>query len=100
MPMRRGLKLFGTEGISAIKMELQQLHDLKVMEAKTSNNNPKTGSTGISHVSEAKAQWEDQGQRLCRWMTTTGIYTARGCKGTYRINGSSVHDCCHRCYGE
>ena len=34
MPMRRGLKLFWTEGISAIKTELQQLHDLKVMEAK------------------------------------------------------------------
>ena len=34
MPIRRGLKLFGPEGISAAKAELQQLHDLKVMEAK------------------------------------------------------------------
>ena len=34
MPIRRGLKLFGSEGISAVKAELQQLHDLKVMEAK------------------------------------------------------------------
>ena len=34
MPIHRGLKLFGSEGISAVKAELQQLHDLKVMEAK------------------------------------------------------------------
>ena len=34
MPIRRGLKLFGSQGISAVKAELQQLHDLKVMEAK------------------------------------------------------------------
>ena len=34
MPIHRGLKLFGSEGISAVKVELQQLHDLKVMEAK------------------------------------------------------------------
>ena len=34
MPIRRGLKLFGSEGISAVKAELQQLHDLKVMQAK------------------------------------------------------------------
>ena len=34
MPIHHGLKLFGPEGISAVKAELQQLHDLKVMEAK------------------------------------------------------------------
>ena len=34
MPIRHGLKLFRSEGISAVKAELQQLHDLKVMEAK------------------------------------------------------------------
>ena len=34
MPIRRSLKLFGSGGISAVKAELQQLHDLKVMEAK------------------------------------------------------------------
>ena len=34
MPIHRGLKLFGSAGISAVKVELQQLHDLKVMEAK------------------------------------------------------------------
>ena len=32
MPIRRGLKLFGSEGISAVKAELQQLHSLKVTE--------------------------------------------------------------------
>ena len=34
MPICHGLKLFGSAGISAVKAELQQLHDLKVMEAK------------------------------------------------------------------
>ena len=34
MPIRRSLKLFRSAGISAVKAELQQLHDLKVMEAK------------------------------------------------------------------
>ena len=34
MPIRCGLKLFRSAGISAVKAELQQLHDLKVMEAK------------------------------------------------------------------
>ena len=34
MPICRGLKLFGSEGISAVKAELQQLHNLNVMEAK------------------------------------------------------------------
>ena len=34
VPIRRGLKLFGSQGMSAVKAELQQLHDLKVMAAK------------------------------------------------------------------
>ena len=34
VPIRRGLKLFGSQGMSAVKVELQQLHDLKVMTAK------------------------------------------------------------------
>ena len=34
MPIHCSLKLFGSAGISAVKAELQQLHDLKVMEAK------------------------------------------------------------------
>ena len=35
MPIRRGLKLFGSQGISAVTAELQQSHNLKVMEAKS-----------------------------------------------------------------
>ena len=34
VPIRRGLKLFGSQGMKAVKAELQQLHDLKVMAAK------------------------------------------------------------------
>ena len=32
--IRRGLKLFGSQGMKAVKAELQQLHNLKVMAAK------------------------------------------------------------------
>ena len=34
MPICHGLKLFGTAGVNAVKAELQQLHNLKVMGAK------------------------------------------------------------------
>lgn len=34
LPMRQGLRLFGHSGIQAVKAELTQLHQLKVMEAK------------------------------------------------------------------
>ena len=34
MSIHHGLKLFGTGGVNAVKVELQQLHNLKVMEAK------------------------------------------------------------------
>ena len=48
MPIHQGLKLFGSQGISAVKAELQQLHDLKVMEAKPLKK-PKNGKHwGIS----------------------------------------------------
>ena len=46
MPIRRGLKLFGPEGISAVKAELQQLHDLKVMEAKPLTTTQKQETLG------------------------------------------------------
>ena len=34
VPIRRGLKLFGSQGMKAVKAELQQLQDLNVMAAK------------------------------------------------------------------
>ena len=34
MQICQGLKLFGSQGMKAVKAELQQLHDLKVMAAK------------------------------------------------------------------
>ena len=46
MPIRRGLKLFGSQGISAVKAELQQLHDLKVMEAKPLTTTQKREALG------------------------------------------------------
>ena len=46
MPIRRGLKLFGSQGNSAVKAELQQLHDLKVMEAKALTTTQKQEALG------------------------------------------------------
>ena len=46
MPIHRGLKLFRPEGISAVKAELQQLHDLKVMEAKPLTTTQKREALG------------------------------------------------------
>ena len=46
MPIRRGLKLFGSQGISAVKAELQQLHDLKVMEPKPLTTDQKREALG------------------------------------------------------
>ena len=64
MPIHRGLKLFGSEGISAVKVELQQLYDLKVMEAK-----PLT----------TKQKWESLGYLMFLKRKRNGKIKARGC---------------------
>ena len=46
MPIRHGLKLFGSEGINAVKAEPQQLHDIKVMEAKLLTTTQKREALG------------------------------------------------------
>ena len=64
MPIRRGLKQFGSKGISAVKAELQQLHDLKVMEAK-----PLT----------ITQKWEALGYLMFLKRKRNGKIKARGC---------------------
>ena len=34
MSMKKGIKVFGNDGVNAVKKELKQLHDRKVMEPK------------------------------------------------------------------
>ena len=34
MSMKRGIKMFGDDGVAAVKKEMQQLHDRKVMAPK------------------------------------------------------------------
>ena len=63
-PICRGLKLFGSEGISAVKVELQQLHDLKVMEAKPLTTTQK---------------WEALGYLMFLKRKRNGKIKARGC---------------------
>ena len=36
MSMKRGIQMFGEDGVAAIKKEMEQLHDRKVMTAKHS----------------------------------------------------------------
>ena len=64
MPICRGLKLFGSEGISAVKVELQQLYDLKVMEAKPLTTTQK---------------WEALGYLMFLKRKRNGKIKARGC---------------------
>ena len=64
MPIRRGLKLLGSQGISAVKAELQQLHDLKVMEAKPLNTTQ---------------EWEALGYLMFLKRKRSGKIKARGC---------------------
>ena len=64
MPIRRGLKLFGSQGISAVKTELQQLHDLKVMEPKPLTTTQK---------------WEALGYLMFLKRKRSGKIKARGC---------------------
>ena len=64
MPICCGLKLFGSEGISAVKAELQQLHDLKVMEAKLLTTTQK---------------WEALGYLMFLKRKRNGKIKARGC---------------------
>ena len=46
MPLHRSLKMFGTAGVNAVKAELQQLHNLKVMEAKPLTSSQKREAQG------------------------------------------------------
>ena len=64
MPIRRGLKLFGSQGISAVKAELQQLHNLKVMEPKPLTTTQK---------------WEALGYLMFLKRKRSGKIKARGC---------------------
>jgi hypothetical protein len=34
MSMKKGIKLFGKDGVATVKKEMKQLHDRKVMELK------------------------------------------------------------------
>ena len=38
MSMKKGIQMFGQDGVAAVKKEMQQLHDRKVMAAKHSSD--------------------------------------------------------------
>ena len=100
MQIRRGLKLFGSQGISTVKAELQQLHDLKVMGPKPLTTNQK---------------WKALGYLMFLKRKRSGKIKARGCADG-RPQRAYIHqedarahtvstepmfnDRCHRCYGE
>ena len=64
MPICRSLKLFGSARISSVKAELQQQHDLKVMETKPLSPTQK---------------WEALGYLMFLKRKRNGKIKARGC---------------------
>ena len=99
MPICRGLKLFGSQGISAVKAELQQLHDPKVMEAKPLTTTQKREALGYLMFLKRKRSGKIKA-RGCADGRPQWAYTTRGCKSTYSINGGCIYDSRHRCHGE
>ena len=59
VPICRGLKLFRSQGMSAVKAELQQLHNRKVMAAKLLTTIQKREALGYLMFLKRKTQWED-----------------------------------------
>ena len=56
MSMKRGLKLFGDDGVKAVTEELKQLHDREVMKAKHSKDfTLLPRCIGVSDVPEKEA---------------------------------------------
>jgi hypothetical protein len=67
MSMSKGVAMFGEDGISAVKKELQQLqqlHERKVMIGRNHyelTRDQKKGFTGLPYVSEAQTMWKSKG---------------------------------------
>jgi hypothetical protein len=87
MSMKKGLKVFGKDGVEAVKKEMLQLHDRKVMEPKHATElthaQKQEALASVPDVLEKKALWESQGTRMRRQPETTLIHWSRR-RGTPR----------------
>ena len=51
MSMKKGIQMFGKDGVAAVKKEMQQLHDHKVMVAKHSSDlTPKQKKQALTYL--------------------------------------------------
>ena len=67
MPMREGLKVFGEPGYAAVKKEMQQLHDRKVMQPVDRKNlSPSQKKEALGYLMFLEKKW-------------CGIIKGRGC---------------------
>ena len=58
MSMKKGIQMFGEEGVAAIKKEMQQLHDQKVMAAKHSSDlTPEQKKEALTYLMFLKQKW-------------------------------------------
>jgi hypothetical protein len=67
MSMEKGLKVFGKNGVKAVKKEMLQLHDRKVMEPKDATEltyKPETGGPSLPNVLEKEEVWASHRMRM------------------------------------
>ena len=61
-PIHKGIEVFGQPGINAVKLELKQLHDQKVIvlcNSQTLFATTKECRSGILDVSQTEMMWQD-----------------------------------------
>ena len=58
MSMKRGIKLFREDGVAAVRKEMQQLHDRKLMAAKHSDElTPEQKKEALAYLMFLKQKW-------------------------------------------
>ena len=79
--MRKGLQVFGDQGLAAIKKVTQKFHNLDMITpitVKTMTKQQKSQGLVISDVFEREERWHHhQGPRLCQWAQTMTVDTER-----------------------
>ena len=80
MSMKKGLQVFGEGGYAAVKQEMQQLHDRKVMQPirrKDLTPRTETRGAGIFDVPQKEAMWKNQRAWVCRWAEAAHVHHER-----------------------
>jgi hypothetical protein len=100
MSMKKGIKVFGNDGVDAVRSELQQLHDRAVMRPRCSSDisrAQKRAALAYLMFLKRKRCGRVKGRGCPRWPSTKSIHPARRCHFSDRLNSSCVFDLPHRC---